>query len=147
LLLVAVVGDVVVQLIHFLLESLQVYLYFVDFLFEVFIALVQSDLLLVHDHLLVFQVYDSLVDFLELVVFVDEHRLLFYPLPVELVALLLQFFTFPQEVDEFVLVWVFALVVGLAHEFVVEFVESADFVLLLLVDVVALLDLHFISYN
>jgi hypothetical protein len=75
---------------------------------------------------------------------VHEHRLLLDPLAVQLGALLLQFLALAEEVDEFVLLGVLALVVGLAHEFVVQFVESAHLVLLLLVDVVALLNLYLI---
>ena len=50
-----------------------------------------------------------------------------------------------MEIDQFVLVWVFTLVIGFAHKFIVQFVQSAHLMLLLLVDVVALLDLHLIS--
>lgn len=85
------------------------------------------------------------MDLLQLIVFVDQHGLLLNPLAVKLIATLFQIVAFPQQIDEFVLVGVFALVVGLAHEFVMQFVESAHLVLLLLVDVMALLDLHLIG--
>ena len=109
------------------------------------VALVEADLLLLHDHLLVLEVYHPLVDLLQFVVLVHQHRLLLYPLAVQLVAPLLEFLALAEQVDEFVLVGVLALIVGLAHELIVEFVEAAHLVLLLLVDVVALLDLHLVG--
>ncbi len=58
---------------------------------------------------------------------------------------MLQLLCLSDQVDEFILVWIFAFVVGLAHEFVVELVESTYLMLFLFVDIVALLDLYFIS--
>lgn len=71
--------------------------------------------------------------------------MLLYPLAVELVATVLELFALAGQVYELVLLGVFALVVGFAHELVVQFVESAHFVLFLLVDVVALFDLDFVG--
>ncbi len=93
---VAIVSDIIIQFVHFLLKSLQVDFDLVDFLFEVFVALVKPYFLLLHDHLLVLKVDDSLVYFLKLIVLVDEDSLLFDPLAIELVAFLLEFFSFPE---------------------------------------------------
>lgn len=71
--------------------------------------------------------------------------MLLYPLAVELVATVLELFALAGQVYELVLLGVFALIVGFAHKLVVQFVESAHFVLFLLVDVVALFDLDFVG--
>jgi hypothetical protein len=85
------------------------------------------------------------VDLLQLVVLVHQHRLLLYPLTVQLVAPVLEILALAQQVDQLVFFWVLALVVCLAHQFVVQFVESAYFVLFFLVDVVALFDLYLVG--
>lgn len=84
------------------------------------------------------------MDLLQLVVLMHQYCLLLYPFSVELAAFLLQLFTLTQQVHEFVLLWVFALVIGLAHQLIVQLVESSDLVLFLFIDVVALLDLHLV---
>lgn len=109
------------------------------------VGVVQPLLLLLHYCLLVLEIHHSLVDLLQLVVLVHQHRLLLYPLTVQLVAPVLEILALAQQVDQLVFFWVLALVVCLAHQFVVQFVESAHLVLFFLVDVVALFDLYLVG--
>jgi hypothetical protein len=94
LLLIAIDSDVVIQLIHLLLEALEVDSYFIDFPLEVAVALIQSDLFLLHNRLLILEIYHTFVNLLELVVFVDEDCLLLDPFTVELIAFLLELLAF-----------------------------------------------------
>ncbi len=70
LLLVTIVRNIVVEFVHFLLQSFEVDFDLLYFLLEVLVAFVEADLLLLHYHLLVLKVYHSLVDLLQLVVLV-----------------------------------------------------------------------------
>lgn len=144
-LLVRVGGDVVVEFVHFLLQPLEVDADLGNLLLEVLVVRVQSLLLLLHYHLLVLEVHHALVDLLQLVVLVHQHRLLLYPLSVQLVALVLQVLTLTHQVYQLRLLGVLPLVVRLTHQLVVQLVQTPHLVLLLLVDVVALLDLHLVS--
>lgn len=144
-LFVRVGGDVVVEFVHFLLQPLEVDADLGNLLLEVLVVRVQSLLLLLHDHLLVLEVHHALVDLLQLVVLVHQHRLLLYPLSVQLVALVLQVLTLTHQVYQLRLLGVLPLVVRLTHQLVVQLVQTPHLVLLLLVDVVALLDLHLVS--
>lgn len=144
-LFVRVGGDVVVEFVHFLLQPLEVDADLGNLLLEVLVVHVQSLLLLLHDHLLVLEVHHALVDLLQLVVLVHQHRLLLYPLSVQLVALVLQVLTLTHQVYQLRLLGVLPLVVRLTHQLVVQLVQTPHLVLLLLVDVVALLDLHLVS--
>jgi hypothetical protein len=76
---------------------------------------------------------------------VYEHCLLLYPFSIELAAFLLEFFTFSEEIHEFILVWVLAFIVSFTRQLVVELVQSADLMLLFLVDIVSLLNLDLIG--
>lgn len=144
-LFVRVGGDVVVEFVHFLLQPLEVDADLGNLLLEVLVVRVQSLLLLLHDHLLVLEVHHALVDLLQLVVLVHQHRLLLYPLSVQLVALVLQVLTLTHQVYQLRLLGVLPLVVRLTHQLVVQLVQTTHLVLLLLVDVVALLDLHLVG--
>lgn len=52
-LLIGIQGDVIIEFIHFLLESLEVDSYLCDFPFEVCIAVIETLLFLLHNRLLV----------------------------------------------------------------------------------------------
>ena len=84
---------------------------------------------------------------MEFVVLVHEDSLLLDPLSVKLVAVLLEFLCLPYQIYVLVFERVFAFVIGFGHQFVVQFVQSAHFVLLLFVDIVSLSDLDFVSYH
>lgn len=59
------------------------------------------------------------MDLLQLVVLMHQNSLLLYPLTVKLIALVLELLALTHQIYQLVLLRVFALVVGLAHEFVV----------------------------
>lgn len=84
---------------------------------------------------------------MEFVVLVHEDSLFLDPFSVKLVAVLLKFFCLPYQIHVLVFQRVFAFVIGFGHQFVVQFVQSAHFVLLLFVDIVSLPDLDFVSYH
>jgi hypothetical protein len=144
-LFVAVDSNGVIELVHFLLESFEVNFDFLDLFFEGTVVIVESGFLLFHDGLFVLQVLYCVLKLLKLVVFVDKHGLFFDPLPVKLVAVFFEFLCLSDEVDVFVFEGIFSFVVSFGHKFVMEFVESAHFVLFFFVDVMSLSDLDFVS--
>lgn len=78
------------------MEALEVDLDLIDFLLEVMVTLVESYLLLLHDHLLVLEVYHTFMDLLQFVVLMHQDCLFLDPLTVKLIAFLLEFLTLPQ---------------------------------------------------
>ena len=127
------------------MKSLQADLDLINFLLECSIAVIQTHLLLLHDHLFVLEISHTLVDLLQLIVFVDQHSLFFDPLAVKLIATFFQIITFSKQVDELILIRVLALIISLAHKFVMQLIEPAHLMLLFLIDVVTLFDLYLVG--
>ena len=85
------------------------------------------------------------MDLLQLVVLVHQNCLFLDPLSVKLVTSDLQILTFSPQVDQLVLLRIFALIISLAHKLIMQFIQSANFMLLLLIDIMTLLDLHLVG--
>jgi len=111
------------------------------------IIVIKSNFLLLHDGLFVFDAVHTLPNFLQLIILVYQNCLLLNPFPIQLITLLLQFLTFPQQINKFIFFWIFALIISLTHKFIMQFIESTHLMLFLLIDIMSLLDLHFISNN
>jgi hypothetical protein len=137
----------IVEFVHFLLESFEIDFNFLDFLLKCAVVIIEPRLLLLHDGLFVLKVLYCILKLLEFVVLVYKDSLFLDPFSVKLVAVLLKFFCLPYQIHVLVFQRVFAFVIGFGHQFVVQFVQSAHFVLLLFVDIVSLPDLDFVSYH
>jgi len=111
------------------------------------IIVIKSNFLLLHDGLFVFDAVHTFPNFLQLIILVYQNCLLLNPFPIQLITLLLQFLTFPQQINKFIFFWIFALIISLTHKFIMQFIESTNLMLFLLINIMSLLDLHFISNN
>jgi hypothetical protein len=92
LLFVAVQSDCIIQLVHFLLQPLEVNFNLIYLSFEVLVVLVKTTLLLLHYSLLVFKICHGLTYLLKFVILVNQYCLLLDPLPVQLRAFLFEVF-------------------------------------------------------
>ena len=146
-LFVTVHSNSIVELVHFLLESFEIDFNFLDFLLKCAVVVIEPRLLLLHDGLFVLKVLHCVLKLLEFVILVHKDSLFLDPFSVKLVAVLLEFLCLPDQINVLVFERVFAFVIGFGHQFVVQFVQSAHFVLLLFVDIVSLSDLDFVSYH
>lgn len=75
---------------------------------------------------------------------VDKRCLFFYPLTLEFVAQLVQLFCFPCQIVKFVFQRAFCFLIGTGNQFIVKFIESTHFMLLLLVEIVSFSYLDFV---